>query len=130
MDLHHRFLWLTVIPTGACLASWGVVFIGSPHESPVVAIVIAGLLPLAGLAAVPAYRWYTDDHVRVLPYVPLTLVAVAFAASMVELAAAVAREPDGAFIPVLQVGLGFVLPFLAFACGLAGFILTAPRSTA
>lgn len=83
---------------------------------------------MAGLVAVLTYRWWSRD-VRFLPYLPFALAAVVYGISMVDLAVAVARHPDGAFIPIVQYGIGFLLPFIAFVCGLAGFTLVKPTPT-
>lgn len=88
---------------------------------------ISGVLPLAGLVAIGRYRWHARDRVLLAPYVPYALASVVFVVSMIELGKAVAREPDGAFIPIVQLGVGFLLPFIALIGGLTSFVMTGPR---
>ena len=125
----NRFLWLVAVPTGTCFANWWVVGAGARHH-PISSAVVAALLPLVGLTSILTYRWLTQDVVRLEVYIPLALAAVVFGPSMIELGVAMSREPDGNFIPVLQYGLGFLLPWIAFICGLCAFTLVDRRTRA
>ncbi|RNL78574.1 hypothetical protein [Nocardioides marmorisolisilvae] len=127
--LANRFLWLVVVPTGACLAVWAVVILGTSN-APIGSAILAALCPVAGLACVVGYRWLTRDVVKLVAYLPVALGALVFGPSIIELGYEVAREPDGAFIPVLPYGVGFLLPFVAFACGLAAFTRVERRTRA
>ncbi len=112
---------------GSCFAAWGAAMLGSPHESPGTPLMISGALPLVGLIAVGRYRWVARDRVPLAPYVPYAIAAAVFVVSMIMLGQDVNREPDGAFIPIVQLGVGFLLPFVALVCGLTSFVLTGPR---
>jgi hypothetical protein len=127
-QLGNRFWWLVTVPTGAALAPWGLPALG--HNHLVTQMVIAALLPSVGLVSVLGYRWLTGDVVRLVPYLPLAVAAAVFAPATIDLALAMAREPDGAFIAILPVSLGFLLPFIAFGCGLTSFVrVSAARRT-
>jgi hypothetical protein len=120
----NRFLWLFALPVGSSIASWCVLFLtdgGGPGT-----FAMAGCIPLLGVVGILAYKVLTLDQVLLVRYLPFFLAAVVYAGSMVDLAVAMSREPDGAFIPVLQLGIGFVLPLIALVCGVAGLVSTAP----
>lgn len=120
-----RFLWLVVVPTVCAFMWWLLIFAGSgggPSPRAIeIQMDVAGTVPMLGLVAVVGYRWLTQDLVRLLIHVPYGVVAAVFAVSMIQLAPEVAAEPDGAFIPVVQVASGFLLPWVALACGLVSF---------
>lgn len=116
----RRFTWLVVVPTGFAFGPW--VLTSVPDELGPVAQVVLAFLPLAGVAPVVVYRWLTRERVLLLPYLPYALAATAFAVTMLDLIVAVAREPDGAFIPVVPFTLGFFQPALVVIGGLFSFV--------
>lgn len=105
------------MPTGSGFAVWAVLLVGTGPEATRTAV--AGFLPFLGLLAVVGYMLTTGDRVSVLPFVPFALVAVLYVPLMVQFAIEIHREPDGAFIPVFELGLGFLVPFLALGGGCA-----------
>lgn len=117
----RRFSWLVVVPTAFAFGPW--VLTAVPHELGLVAQVVLALLPLAGVAPVLAYRWLTRERVLLLSYLPYALAATAFAVTMVDLIVAIAREPNGAFIPVVPFTLGFFQPALVVVGGIVSFVL-------
>jgi hypothetical protein len=90
---------------------------------------VAGFVPLASLAVVAWYR-RRRGTVRLGPYAPFAVVAIAFAGSMVDLAIYIANDPDHGMgiIPVLPFGLWFLLPFLALLGGLANCLGSPSRT--
>lgn len=116
-DRRRGLWWLVAVPTGSGFAVWAVLLVETGPEATRTAI--AGFLPLLGLLAVVAYAWSTGDRVNVLPFVPFALAAVLYVPLMVQFAIQIQREPDGAFIPVFELGLGFLMPFLALGGGCA-----------
>ena len=127
--LVDRFLWLIGVPTGSCIAAWVLIDLASPGTV-VTAHRVAAALPLIGLAGVLGYRWLTRDYVNLAFYIPFAIGALVFAPAMVDLAASLAVEPDGAQIPIVAYGVGFLLPFIAFGCGAAAFIRVASGNRA
>ncbi len=122
-----RFLWQVGLPTGSSFAAWGAVLLSYPHGSPGTPYMISAVLPLVGLVGAGRYRALADGRVLVAPYVPYALAAAGYAVSMIMLGRDVNRDPDGAFIPVYEGAIGFMLPFIALVCGLTSFVMTGPR---
>ena len=119
-------MWLVVVPTGFGFGTWILLF--TPAGSGTAKFAVAAFMPLLGLLMVLVYGWFTRDRVQLWPYVPFALAGIAFAWSMIDLAVAAAREPDGAFIPLIPVTVGFIQPWLALGGGLISFIAVGHRS--
>jgi hypothetical protein len=103
-------------------------YLGEPLDPAPIKLVVAGLLPLLGLIGMLIAPRSVRDPVVLGPFVLPAMMTVAFAGSMIYLARAIAREPDGAFIPVLQFGLGFFLPWVTLISGLASLAITRHRA--
>lgn len=119
-------MWLVTVPTGFGFGPWVLLF--TPAGSGTAKITVAAFIPLVGLLPVIVYGWVSLDRVHLWPYVPLALAAIGFARSMIDLAVAAAREPDGAFIPLIPVTVGFIQPWLALGGGSISFIAVGRRS--
>lgn len=88
---------------------------------------LAGVLPFTGACLLLAYRQIARDPVPLFPFVVYGVGSVAFAVSMLDLSVDLDRDPDGSYIPVLQYGIGLLLPFAAFVGGLASLAASALR---
>lgn len=121
-----RFLCLVVVPTALAASAWIDIF-SSVNWNTNAAHLILVCIPLLALPVVFTYLAITREWIRLLPLLPFIVVSVVFAVSMWQLAIDISREPDGAFIPLLQGGTGLLLPLLAFGGGIAGSILPASR---
>ncbi len=124
-DTANRILWLVLVPTFFAVLTWILLFVVGEWTAQ--RLNVAALVPLACLAPPPAYRWLSRDRIPLWPFLPLTLAIGGFTAATLDLAAAVAVEPDGAFIPVITVGIGFILPAVAAACGITGVVVAGRR---
>ena len=124
--LRNRFTWLVVIPVGFGFAAWLVLLV--PTGFSPANLAVSAVLPLLGMLAVLVYKRMSRDRVLLIPYLPFAIAGVAFAALMFDLAVAVSHEPDGAFIPIFQLGVGFIEPWLALIGGLISFLAVSNRT--
>lgn len=118
--LGHRFMWLVVVPTGFTFGPWVLTYF--PDRSGTTTLVAVAFLPLAGVVPVLIYRWLSPERVLLLPYLPYALAAAVFAATMLDLIAAMAQEPYGDFMPVVQFAIGFFQPGLVVVGGIYSFV--------
>ncbi|MGO4256084.1 hypothetical protein [Marmoricola sp. RAF53] len=115
-DTANRILWLVLVPTAFAVLTWVLLFVVGEWTAD--RLNLAALVPLACLAPAPAYRWLSKDPIPLWPFLVLALAIGGYTAATLDLAAAVAVEPDGNFIPVVTVVGGFFLPAITAACGM------------